>query len=57
MLGQNFCEAPNFLESVVERRGGNADHVRLTEIAFYVRPLELVKAARLPAGADMKYLG
>jgi hypothetical protein len=57
MLGQNFCEAPNFLESVVERRGGNADHVRLTEIAFYVRPLELVKAARLPAQADTKYPG
>jgi len=25
--------------------------------AFYVRPLELVKAARLPARADMKYPG
>jgi hypothetical protein len=57
MLGQNFCEAPNFPESVVERRGANADHVGLTEIAFYVRPLELVKAARLPARADMKYAG
>ena len=57
MLGQKFCEAPNVPESVVERRGGNADHVGLTEVAFYVRPLELVKAARLPARADMKYVG
>jgi hypothetical protein len=42
MLGQDLCEAPDFMESVVERRGRDADHVWLTEIAFYVGGDKLV---------------
>src|SRR5260370_8578819 len=42
VLGQNPREAPDLVKRVVERGGGDADHVWLPEIAFHIAGDKLV---------------
>jgi len=43
MSFQNFCEAPNFVKGVIERRWGGPDDVRLAKIALHTRGLQFAE--------------
>ena len=43
MFSQNFCEAPDLVKAVIERRWGGPDDVRFAKIALHTGGLEFLE--------------